>query len=104
MTEQPGRLAAYWEHQLDKLDDWEEHKSRRLPGWRDRKHRRALTAVLSAADLVLVGAAAGYTKIGDGLFFGPWAPPGHRHDHPDRRARLVAAGRRPGGLRRGAAE
>jgi hypothetical protein len=72
MTEQPGRLAAYWEHQLDKLDDWEEHKSRRLPGWRDRKHRRALTAVLSAADLVLVGAAAGYTKIGDGLFFGLW--------------------------------
>jgi hypothetical protein len=52
VTEQPGRLAACWEHQLDKLDDWEEHKPRRLPGWRDRKHRRALTA----ADLVLVGA------------------------------------------------
>lgn len=72
MTQQPGRLAAYWEHQLDKLDDWEEQKSRRLPGWRDRKHRRALTAVLGVADLALVGGAAVFTKVDDDLFFSLW--------------------------------
>ena len=57
MTEQPGRLAAYWERQLDKLEEAERKRSRKLPGWRTRKHRRALVVVLIAADLVLVAGA-----------------------------------------------
>ncbi|WP_410613722.1 hypothetical protein [Amycolatopsis sp. lyj-109] len=57
MTEQPGRLAAYWERQLDKLEEAERKRARRLPGWRTRKHRRALVAVLIAADLALVAGA-----------------------------------------------
>ncbi|WP_410636893.1 hypothetical protein [Amycolatopsis sp. lyj-346] len=54
MTEQPGRLAAYWERQLDKMEEAERKRARRLPGWRTRKHRRALAVVLVLADLTLV--------------------------------------------------
>jgi len=57
MTEQPGRLAAYWERQLDKLEEAERKRARKLPGWRTRKHRRALVVVLVVADLVLVAGA-----------------------------------------------
>jgi hypothetical protein len=72
MTTKTGRLATYWERQLDKLDDWEQQKSRQLPGWRDRKHRRALAAVLAVADLVLVGSAALFTQVPPGLYLGLW--------------------------------
>jgi hypothetical protein len=57
MTEQPGRLAAYWERQLDKMEDAERKRARKLPGWRTRKHRRTLVVVLVLADLALVAGA-----------------------------------------------
>ncbi|MGW3997538.1 hypothetical protein ACWEF6_28970 [Amycolatopsis sp. NPDC004772] len=58
MTEQPGRLAAYWERQLDKLEEAEQNRARKLPGWRTRKHRRTLVVVLVLADLALVAGAS----------------------------------------------
>ncbi|MEQ0560656.1 hypothetical protein ABJI51_16340 [Amycolatopsis sp. NEAU-NG30] len=60
MTEQPGRLAAYWERQLDKLDERERRRALHLPRWRTRKHRRALVAVLVAGDLALIAGATRY--------------------------------------------
>ena len=57
MTEQPGRLAAYWERQLDKMEEAEQKRARKLPGWRTRKHRRTLVVVLVLADLALVTGA-----------------------------------------------
>ncbi|MBE8518245.1 hypothetical protein ILP97_12110 [Amycolatopsis sp. H6(2020)] len=57
MTEQPGRLAAYWERQLDKMEEAEQRRARRLPGWRTRKHRRTLVVLLVLADLALVAGA-----------------------------------------------
>ena len=58
MTEQPGRLAAYWERQLDKLDERELRRARKLPSWRTRRHRRRLVLVVAAADAGFVVAAA----------------------------------------------
>ncbi|WP_206785174.1 hypothetical protein [Amycolatopsis sp. MtRt-6] len=72
MTEQPGRLAAYWERQLDKLEEAEQKRSRKLPGWRTRKHRRALVAVLVAADLALVAGAAQFKTEPRWLFPAFW--------------------------------
>lgn len=72
MTEQPGRLAAYWERQLDKMDERELRHSRRLPGWRTRRRRRTLTAVLALADLGLIAGAAVFTTAGDGFFGTVW--------------------------------
>ncbi|WIX85953.1 DUF6498-containing protein [Amycolatopsis sp. DG1A-15b] len=63
MTEQPGRLAAYWERQLDKMEEAERKRARQLPGWRTRKHRRTLVVVLVLADLSLVAGAARF-KVG----------------------------------------
>jgi hypothetical protein len=72
MTEKPGRLAAYWERQLDKLDAKEEQAARQLPGWRNRRCRRSLAAVLVVADLVLIVSATMYTVVDDWLYFGLW--------------------------------
>ncbi|WP_103355372.1 hypothetical protein [Amycolatopsis sp. CA-128772] len=58
MTEPPGRLAAYWDRQLDKLDEKERLRAHQLPGWRNRRHRRPLVAVLAVADLALIAGAA----------------------------------------------
>jgi hypothetical protein len=73
MTERRGRLAAYWERQLDKMDERELRHAQRLPGWRDRRHRRALAAVLAGADLVLIVSASMFTVADDWLYFGLWA-------------------------------
>lgn len=72
MTEQPGRLAAYWERQLDKMDERELRHSRRLPGWRTRRRRRTLTAVLALGDLGLIAGASIFTVGGDWLFGALW--------------------------------
>ncbi|MGW3963022.1 hypothetical protein ACWED2_24610 [Amycolatopsis sp. NPDC005003] len=72
MTDQPGRLAAYWERQLDKMDARELRHAKRLPGWRTRRHRRALAAVLGLADLGLVVAASAFDTGGDWLFGALW--------------------------------
>jgi len=58
MTEKSSRLAAYWERQLDKLDERELRRAKRLPGWRTRRHRRTLAVVLAVADVVYVAGAA----------------------------------------------
>jgi hypothetical protein len=68
MTDQPGRLAAYWERKLDKMDERELRHSRRLPGWRTRRCRRTLAAVLALADLGLIAGASVFTTAGDWLF------------------------------------
>ncbi|HEY3470476.1 MAG TPA: hypothetical protein VGL47_35445 [Amycolatopsis sp.] len=73
MTEQRGRLAAYWERQLDKLDEKELARARKLPGWRDRRHRRPLAVALGAADLVLICGASVFTLVNDWVFTGLWA-------------------------------
>ena len=72
MTEQPGRLAAYWERQLDKMDARELRHAKRLPGWRTRRHRRALAAILGLADLGLVAGASVFTTSDDWLFSALW--------------------------------
>ncbi|MGW4061925.1 hypothetical protein ACWEGE_26855 [Amycolatopsis sp. NPDC004747] len=72
MTERPGRLAAYWERQLDKMDARELRHAKRLPGWRTRRRRRALAAVLGLADLGLIAGAAVFTAKGDWLFSVLW--------------------------------
>jgi hypothetical protein len=72
MTEQQSRLAAYWERQLDKMDERELRHAQRLPGWRDRRHRRALAGALAAADLVLVGSATVFTVVSPWLYIGLW--------------------------------
>ncbi|MDQ7806101.1 DUF6498-containing protein [Amycolatopsis sp. A133] len=72
MTEQPGRLAAYWERQLDKLDEKERRRARQLPGWRTRKHRRTLVVVLVLADLALIAGAARFKVTPDWLFAVFW--------------------------------
>ncbi|WP_284742953.1 hypothetical protein [Amycolatopsis sp. RTGN1] len=72
MTEQPGRLAAYWERKLDKMDEHELRHSRRLPGWRTRRRRRTLTAVLALADLGLIAGASVFTTESDWLFGVLW--------------------------------
>ncbi|MEV7096022.1 DUF6498-containing protein [Amycolatopsis sp. NPDC051045] len=72
MTEQPGRLAAYWERQLDKLDENERKRAQQLPSWRTRKHRRALVAVLVLADLALIAGAANFTAAPGWVFPAFW--------------------------------
>ncbi|WIY05376.1 hypothetical protein QRX60_16585 [Amycolatopsis mongoliensis] len=72
MTERPGRLAAYWERQLDKMDERELRHARRLPGWRDRRHRRPLVAALALADLGLIVSASIFTTGSDWLYGALW--------------------------------
>jgi membrane-bound metal-dependent hydrolase YbcI (DUF457 family) len=72
MTDKPGRLAAYWERQLDKMDERELRQAQRLPGWRTRRHRRALASVLVAADLGLIVGAAIYTTGNDWVYGAVW--------------------------------
>jgi hypothetical protein len=72
MTEQPGRLTAYWERRLDKLDENERRRARQLPGWRTRKHRRGLVAVLALADLALIAGAANFTTAPSSVFPAFW--------------------------------
>jgi hypothetical protein len=73
MTEERSRLAAYWERQLDKMDERELRHAQRLPGWRDRRHRRALAVVLVAGDLVLIVSATMFTVVNDWVYFSSWA-------------------------------
>ncbi|MET8853033.1 hypothetical protein [Amycolatopsis sp. NPDC004625] len=72
MTESTGRLAAYWERQLDKMDERERRHAKRLPGWRTRRRRRVLAAVMGLADLGLIAGASVFTGRGDVLFGVLW--------------------------------
>ncbi|MEU4251276.1 DUF6498-containing protein [Amycolatopsis sp. NPDC026612] len=72
MTEQPGRLAAYWERQLDRLEESERNRARRLPGWRTRKHRRTLVVVLVLADLVMIAGATRFKVAPEWVFAAFW--------------------------------
>ncbi|WP_410595290.1 hypothetical protein [Amycolatopsis sp. lyj-23] len=68
MTVPTGRFAAYWERRLDKLEAKERRRAQQLTAWRNRRHRRPLAVVLVAADLVLIGGAAGF-RVGDTWVF-----------------------------------
>lgn len=72
MTGKPGRLAAYWERQLDRLDERELRNARRLPTWRTRARRRQLTVVVAVADVALIVAAAAFKVSTPWLFFTLW--------------------------------
>jgi hypothetical protein len=72
MTEEPSRLASYWERRLEKMDARELRHSQRLPGWRDRRHRRALVAALVAADLGLIVSASIFTAGNDWRYGALW--------------------------------
>ncbi|EOD60818.1 hypothetical protein [Amycolatopsis vancoresmycina] len=72
MTEPTGRLAAYWERRLDRLDEKERRRARRLPGWRNRRHRRPLAAVLVVADLALIAGAANFSVGSPWVFSVLW--------------------------------
>ncbi|MEV6879599.1 hypothetical protein [Amycolatopsis sp. NPDC051128] len=72
MTEKPSRLAAYWERQLDKLDELERRRAAKLPSWRTRRRRRRLALLLGAADLGLVAAAAIFKTAPAWTFFVLW--------------------------------
>lgn len=72
MTEQQGRFGAYWERRLEKMDEREQRHARRLPGWRTRRRRRALTVVLSLADLGLIAGAAIFTSGNDWVYGTVW--------------------------------
>jgi hypothetical protein len=58
MTTIRGRLAAFWERQLDKAEEQEAKRALKLPTWRTQQRRRQLVRVTFAGDLVLIGAAA----------------------------------------------
>ncbi|SFW62530.1 hypothetical protein [Amycolatopsis australiensis] len=72
MTEKAGRLAAYWDRQLDKLDERERRRALQLPGWRTRRHRRTLAGVVAAADLVLICGAATFARGPEWVFPALW--------------------------------
>ena len=72
MTAKPSRLAAYWERQLDKLEEREVRRARKLPTWRTRARRRQLTTVVAAADVALIVAAATFKISPEWVFFTLW--------------------------------
>lgn len=72
MTEQQGRLAAYWERRLDKLDERERRRARKLPGWRTRRRRRVLALVVAAGGAGLIVAAALFKTTPSWVFFLLW--------------------------------
>ncbi|GAA4536958.1 hypothetical protein [Amycolatopsis samaneae] len=72
MTGKPGRLAAYWERQLDKLDEQETRRARKLPTWRTRRRRRQLVAVVLLGDLVLITSAASFKLAAPWFSLGTW--------------------------------
>lgn len=72
MTAKPSRLAAYWERQLDKLEEREVRRAKKLPTWRTRARRRQLATIVGAADVALIVAAATFKLSPEWVFFGLW--------------------------------
>ncbi|KFU81662.1 hypothetical protein SAMN04489729_5933 [Amycolatopsis lurida] len=72
MSEERGRLAAYWERQQERLDEVERKRALRLPTWRTRKRRRTLSVLVLAGDLILVAGAAVFHRQPEPVFFACW--------------------------------
>ncbi|RSM69961.1 hypothetical protein DL991_39005 [Amycolatopsis sp. WAC 01375] len=72
MSEERGRLAAYWERQLERLDEIERKRALRLPTWRTRKRRRTLSVLVVTGDLILIAGAAFFQTGQEAVFFLGW--------------------------------
>lgn len=72
MTEKQGRLAAYWERQLERFEELEHKRARKLPNWRTRRRRRTLSALVVFGNLVVITAAAIHGTEQDVAFFLLW--------------------------------
>ncbi|WP_410600250.1 hypothetical protein [Amycolatopsis sp. lyj-90] len=72
MSEKRGRLAAYWERQLERLEEVERKRALRLPGWRTRKRRRTLSVLVVAGDLLLISGAVFFKTAPDLVFLVGW--------------------------------
>ncbi|MFI9454653.1 hypothetical protein [Amycolatopsis sp. NPDC052450] len=72
MSEERGRLAAYWERQLERLDEIERKRALRLPTWRTRKRRRTLSVLVLTGDLILIAGAAMFHSQPSTLFVVCW--------------------------------
>ncbi|MFD9895917.1 hypothetical protein ACFWY9_41785 [Amycolatopsis sp. NPDC059027] len=72
MNSRPGRFAAYWERQLDRLDEQERRRERRLPAWRTRRRRRQLVVLVLLGDLVLIASAASFKLAPPWFALGTW--------------------------------
>ncbi|OLZ51968.1 hypothetical protein [Amycolatopsis keratiniphila] len=72
MSEERGRLAAYWERQQERLDEVERKRALKLPAWRTRKRRRALSVLVVAGDLILIAGAVLYQTGQTGAFLVCW--------------------------------
>ncbi|SEP28564.1 hypothetical protein [Amycolatopsis saalfeldensis] len=68
MTTKRGRLAAFWERQLDQAEEQAAKRALKLRGWRTRQRRRQLVGVTVAGNLILIGAAAAITFVPIWLF------------------------------------
>lgn len=67
-----SRLAAYWERQLERMDERELRHARRLPRWRTRRHRRRLTAVVIIGDLAVIAGAVTFLVTATWQFYVFW--------------------------------
>ncbi|RSN53764.1 hypothetical protein DMH01_39390 [Amycolatopsis sp. WAC 04182] len=72
MSEERGRLAAYWERQQERLDELERKRALKLPAWRTRKRRRTLSVLVVLGDLVLIAGAVFYQTGETGAFLVCW--------------------------------
>ncbi|MFJ8915376.1 hypothetical protein [Amycolatopsis sp. NPDC102389] len=72
MSEERGRLAAYWDRQQERLDEMERKRALRLPSWRTRKRRRALSVLVVAGDLILIAGAAMFQSKPPAVFVVCW--------------------------------
>ncbi|WP_328604608.1 hypothetical protein OG943_31805 [Amycolatopsis sp. NBC_00345] len=72
MTTKRGRLAAYWERQLDRAEEQEAQRALKLRAWRTRRRRRQLVGLTAAGDLILIVAAALLELVPNWLFIVLW--------------------------------
>ncbi|WP_410581516.1 hypothetical protein [Amycolatopsis sp. lyj-108] len=72
MSEERGRLAAYWERRLERLDEIERKRALRLPTWRTRKRRRTLSVLVLTGNLILIIGAATFRSQPSTLFVVCW--------------------------------
>ncbi|KZB87338.1 hypothetical protein [Amycolatopsis regifaucium] len=72
MSDQRGRLAAYWERQQERWEEVERKRARRLPAWRTRKRRRTLSVLVVAGDLILIVGATLFHRQPELYFVLAW--------------------------------
>jgi hypothetical protein len=72
MTTKRGRLAAYWERQLDRAEEQEAKRAVKLRAWRTRRRRHQLVGLTATGNLILIVAAATVTLGPIWLFMAGW--------------------------------